>query len=36
MKIATAGSRTSKRWRTTEITWPELLEKLREVRRTGE
>lgn len=36
MKIATAGSRLSKRWRTIDITWPELLGKLRAVKRTGE
>lgn len=36
MKIATAGSRTSKRWRTQETTWDELLERLRAVKRTGE
>ena len=36
MKIATAGSRLSKRWRTTEVTWEWLVDKLREVRRTGE
>lgn len=36
MKIATAGSRNSKRWRTQDITWSELLERLRTPLRTGE
>ena len=36
MKIATAGSPTSKRWRTQEITWPDILARLREPLRTGE
>ena len=29
MKIATAGSVTSKRWRTMDITWSDLLDRLR-------
>lgn len=36
MKIATAGSRTSKRWRTQEITWDAFLARLRTPLRTGE
>ena len=36
MKIATAGSRTSRRWKTQDVTWEWLLERLRTVRRTGE
>ena len=36
MKIATAGSRSSKRWRTQEITWDSLIARLREPLRTGE
>lgn len=36
MKIATAGSRTSKRWKTLDVSWDWLLEKLRTVKRTGE
>ena len=36
MRIATAGSRTSKRWKTIDVTWDWLLEKLRTQRRTGE
>ena len=36
MKIATAPSRSSKRWRTTEVSWDWLLDKLRTPKRTGE
>lgn len=36
MKIATARKRTSKRWKTTEITWPEFLDQLRDPLRTAE
>lgn len=36
MKIATAGSRTSKRWKTLDVSWDWLLDKLRTVKRTGE
>lgn len=36
MKIATAGSRNSKRWRTQDITWDALLQRLSEPLRTGE
>lgn len=36
MKIATAGSRTSKRWRTQDITWDGVLSRLVEPLRTGE
>ena len=36
MKIATAGSRTSRRWRTQEVTWDWMLDRLRTIRRTGE
>lgn len=36
MKIATAGSRTSKRWRTQEISWDAFLARLRTPLRTGE
>ena len=36
MKIATAGSVTSKRWRTMDITWSDLLDRLRTPLRTGE
>ena len=36
MKIATAGSKSSKRWRTQDITWDAVLAKLREPLRTGE
>lgn len=36
MKIATAPSRSSKRWRTTEVSWDWLLDRLRTPKRTGE
>ena len=36
MKIATAGSRTSRRWKTTEVSWDWLLNRLRTPKRTGE
>ena len=36
MTITTAGSITSRRWRPSEITWPELVEKLRTPVRTAE
>lgn len=36
MKIATAPSRNSKRWRTQEVSWDWLLDKLRQPVRTGE
>lgn len=36
MKIATAGSPTSKRWRTQDTTWEDILAHLREPLRTGE
>lgn len=36
MKIATARKRTSKRWKTTEITWPEFVDQLRDPLRTAE
>lgn len=36
MKIATAGSRTSKRWRTQDMSWDAFLAKLRTPMRTGE
>ena len=36
MKIATAGSARSKRWRTQETTWDGVLRRLRETTRTGE
>ena len=36
MKIATAGSKSSKRWRTQDITWDAILARLREPLRTGE
>lgn len=36
MKIATARQKTSKRWRTQEITWQQFLDRLREPLRTGE
>ena len=36
MKIATAGSRTSKKWRTQEITWDAFLSRIRQPLRTGE
>lgn len=36
MKIATAGSRTSKRWKTIDVSWDWLLDKLRQPKRTGE
>lgn len=36
MKIATARKRTSKNWRTTDITWEGFLSRLREPLRTGE
>lgn len=36
MKIATAGSRTSKRWRTQDLSWDAFLAKLRTPMRTGE
>lgn len=36
MRIATANRRTSKRWRTADITWPELVDKLRDPLVTGE
>lgn len=36
MKIATARQKTSKRWRTQEISWPQLLNRLRSPLRTGE
>ena len=36
MKIAVAGSRTSKNWRTQDITWQQMLDRLRQFKRTGE
>lgn len=36
MKIATAGSKSSKRWRTQDISWTDLLARLRTPLRTGE
>ena len=36
MKIATAGSRTSRRWKTIDVSWDWLLERLRTPKRTGE
>ena len=36
MKIATARKKTSKRWRTQEISWEQFLDKLRDPMRTGE
>ena len=36
MKIATAGSRTSKRWRTQDVAWTDILARLEEPLRTGE
>lgn len=36
MKIATAGSRTSRRWKTIDVSWDWLLERLRQPKRTGE
>ena len=36
MKIATAGSKSSKRWRTQDTTWDAILSKLRQPLRTGE
>lgn len=36
MKIATARKKTSRRWRTQEISWEQFLEKLRQPLRTGE
>ena len=36
MKIATARQKTSKRWRTQDISWPQFLDRLREPLRTGE
>jgi hypothetical protein len=36
MKIATARSKTSKSWRTKEITWEQFLDSLRTPMRTGE
>ena len=36
MKIATAGSRTSKRWKTIDVSWDWLLDHLRMPKRTGE
>ena len=32
MKIATAGSRTSKRWKTLDVSWDRPLKRLRKVR----
>ena len=36
MKIATASKKTSKNWRTYDITWEKFLQKLRQPHRTGE
>ena len=36
MKIAVAGSRMSKNWRTQELSWQKLLDRLRQYKRTGE
>ena len=36
MKIATARQKTSKRWRTSDMTWEQFLAKLRTPLRTGE
>lgn len=36
MKIATAGSRTSRRWKTIDVSWDWLLNRLRTPKRTGE
>ena len=36
MKIATAGSRTSRKWKTQEMYWEQLLDRLRTPARTGE
>lgn len=36
MKIATAPTRSSKRWKTTDVSWDWLLDKLRQPKRTGE
>ena len=36
MKIATAKTKTSKRWRTEEISWPQFLHRIEEVYRTPE
>ena len=36
MKIATARKKTSKRWKTADISWEQFLEKLRTPLRTGE
>ena len=36
MKIATAGTRLSTRWKTIEVTWDWMLDKLRTCKRTGE
>ena len=36
MKIATAPSRLSKKWRTSDVTWDWMLKRLRAVKRTGE
>ena len=36
MKIATASKKTSKNWKTYDITWEKFLQKLRQPHRTGE
>lgn len=36
MKIAVAKKKTSRKWRTIDITWPEFVDKLRDPLRTGE
>ena len=36
MKIATARQKTSKKWRTADISWEQFVDKLRDPLRTGE